>query len=41
MMPKEFRMFTRIWHGATPATKSDEYLNLMRTVAIPRSTHGN
>jgi hypothetical protein len=36
-------MITRIWHGATPATKSDEYLNLMRTVAIPdyRSTPGN
>src|ERR1700684_3179001 len=40
---KEFRVITRIWHGATPATKSDEYLNLMRTVAIPdyRSTPGN
>jgi hypothetical protein len=40
---KEFPMVTRIWHGATPATKSDEYLNLMRTVAIPdyRSTPGN
>src|SRR5260370_25454805 len=40
---KEFRMITRIWHGATPATKSDEYLNLTRTVAIPdyRSTPGN
>jgi hypothetical protein len=36
-------MVTRIWHGATPAAKSDEYLNLMRTVAIPdyRSTPGN
>ncbi len=36
-------MITRIWHGATPATKSDEYLNLMRVVAIPdyRSTPGN
>jgi heme-degrading monooxygenase HmoA len=36
-------MVTRIWHGATPATKSDEYLTLMRTVAIPdyRSTPGN
>jgi hypothetical protein len=36
-------MITRIWHGATPAAKSDEYLNLMRTVAIPdyRSTPGN
>jgi len=34
---------TRIWHGATLASKSDEYLNLMRTVAIPdyRSTPGN
>jgi hypothetical protein len=36
-------MITRIWHGATPAPKSDEYLNLMRTVAIPdySSTPGN
>jgi heme-degrading monooxygenase HmoA len=36
-------MVTRIWHGSTPAAKSDEYLNLMRTVAIPdyRSTLGN
>jgi hypothetical protein len=36
-------MMTRIWHGATPTSKSDEYLNLMRTVAIPdyRSTPGN
>ena len=35
-------MITRIWHGRTTATKSDEYLNLMRTVAIPdyRSTPG-
>jgi hypothetical protein len=42
MMLKEFRMITRIWHGATPAAKSDEYLNLMRTIAIPddRSTPG-
>jgi hypothetical protein len=40
---KEFPMVTRIWHGVTPAAKSDEYLNLMRTVAIPdyRSTPGN
>jgi heme-degrading monooxygenase HmoA len=39
----EFNMVTRIWHGATPATKSDEYLTLMRTIAIPdyRSTPGN
>jgi hypothetical protein len=36
-------MVIRIWHAATPAGKSDEYLNLMRTVAIPdyRSTPGN
>jgi heme-degrading monooxygenase HmoA len=36
-------MITRIWHGTTPAAKSDEYLTLMRTVAIPdyRSTPGN
>jgi hypothetical protein len=36
-------MIPRIWHGATPAPKSDEYLNLMRTVAIPdyQSTPGN
>ena len=36
-------MITRIWHGRTKAAKSDEYLNPMRTVAIPdyRSTPGN
>jgi heme-degrading monooxygenase HmoA len=36
-------MVTRIWHGRTTAAKSDEYLNLMRTVAVPdyRSTPGN
>jgi heme-degrading monooxygenase HmoA len=36
-------MITRIWHGATPTAKSDEYLRLMRTIAIPdyRSTAGN
>jgi hypothetical protein len=36
-------MITRIWHGRTPAAKSDEYLHLMRTVAIPdyRATPGN
>lgn len=36
-------MITRIWHGRTPAAKADEYLNLMRTVAIPdyRSIPGN
>jgi heme-degrading monooxygenase HmoA len=36
-------MITRIWHGATPAAKAEEYLDLMRTIAIPdyRSTPGN
>jgi hypothetical protein len=36
-------MIARIWHGATLASKSDEYLNLMRAVAIPdyRSVPGN
>ena len=36
-------MITRVWHGRTTAAMSDEYLNLMRTVAIPdyRSTPGN
>jgi heme-degrading monooxygenase HmoA len=36
-------MISRIWHGMTRAANSDEYLNLMRTVAIPdyRSTPGN
>ena len=36
-------MITRIWYRTTPAAKSDEYLNLMRTIAIPdyRSTRGN
>jgi heme-degrading monooxygenase HmoA len=36
-------MITRIWHGATPAHKGDEYLKLMREVAIPdyRKTPGN
>ena len=33
----------RIWHGATRTSKSDDYLTLMRTVAIPdyRSAPGN
>jgi heme-degrading monooxygenase HmoA len=36
-------MIARISHGATPATKGDEYLDLMRTIAIRdyRSTPGN
>jgi len=36
-------MIARIWHGATPLSKGDEYLKLMREVAIPdyRSVPGN
>ncbi|MBV8163238.1 MAG: antibiotic biosynthesis monooxygenase [Candidatus Eremiobacteraeota bacterium] len=36
-------MIARIWHGTTSATKADEYLRRMRTIAIPdyRSTPGN
>lgn len=36
-------MIARFWHGVTPASKADEYLHLMNTVAIPdyRSTPGN
>jgi quinol monooxygenase YgiN len=36
-------MITRIWHGVTATSKSDAYLELMRSVAIPdyRSISGN
>jgi heme-degrading monooxygenase HmoA len=36
-------MIARIWHGAVPATKGAEYLERMRTVALPdyKSTPGN
>jgi quinol monooxygenase YgiN len=36
-------MITRIWQGKTTIAKSDQYLSLMRTVAIPdyRATPGN
>ncbi len=36
-------MITRIWHGMTSVEKSEEYLHLMRTVAIPdyQATPGN
>lgn len=32
-----------MWHGMVPLAKADEYLHLMRTVAIPdyRATPGN
>jgi heme-degrading monooxygenase HmoA len=37
------RVVTRIWHGAVPAAKADDYLDLMRSVGLPdyRSTPGN
>lgn len=28
-------MIARIWHGAVPMEKAEQYLTLMRTVAIP------
>jgi heme-degrading monooxygenase HmoA len=36
-------MIARVWHGATPLSKGDEYLRLMREVAIPdyRCVPGN
>jgi heme-degrading monooxygenase HmoA len=36
-------MIARIWQGMVPIAKSDEYLTLMRTVAIPdyRAVPGN
>lgn len=36
-------MITRTWHGRTPISKAEEYLELMRSVAIPnyKSTPGN
>ena len=36
-------MMARIWKGEVPLDRSDEYLERMRTVAIPdyRSTEGN
>ena len=36
-------MIARRWHGRIPAAKAEEYLRLMREVALPdyRSTEGN
>lgn len=36
-------MMARRWHGRVPAAKAEEYLTLMREVALPdyRSTEGN
>jgi heme-degrading monooxygenase HmoA len=42
-LPEERTMITRIWHGITPRSRGNEYLELMRRVALPdyRSTPGN
>ena len=36
-------MIARIWHGVVPASKGDEYLSLMRRIALPEylATEGN
>ena len=36
-------MIARIWEGRVPAVKAEDYIELMRSVAIRdyRSTHGN
>lgn len=36
-------MVARIWHGVVPISKADEYLRLMRRIAIPdyKATPGN
>jgi heme-degrading monooxygenase HmoA len=36
-------MIARIWHGVVPASKGDEYLDLMRRIALPEyaATQGN
>ena len=36
-------MIARIWHGMVPVSKGDEYLDLMRRIAVPEylATRGN
>ena len=36
-------MIARIWHGRVPVSKADEYLDLMRRIALPEylATRGN
>jgi hypothetical protein len=36
-------MIARMWHGMVPVSKADEYLDLMRTIALPEylATGGN
>src|SRR5258705_3104248 len=40
---KEGWMIARIWHGMVPAAKGEEYLDLMRRIALPEylATQGN
>jgi hypothetical protein len=42
-MTEEALMIARRWHGRVPAAKAQEYLALMRDIALSdyRSTHGN
>ena len=28
-------MIARIWHGVVPTSKADQYLELMRSIALP------
>jgi heme-degrading monooxygenase HmoA len=36
-------MIARIWHGVTPATRADEYLEFLNRTGVPdyRTTEGN
>ena len=36
-------MIARMWHGMVPVSKADEYLDLMRRIALPEypATRGN
>src|SRR6266481_9485666 len=40
---REGYMIARIWHGMVPMSKADEYLDLMRRIALPEylATRGN
>src|SRR5438552_15021225 len=40
---REGGMIARLWHGMVPISKADEYLDLMRRIALPEylATRGN
>src|SRR6266853_3192459 len=40
---REGGMIARLWHGMVPISKADEYLGLMRRIALPEylATRGN